>query len=173
MTTLVEGDLEFEFDATWTAVQWDRSAFRALRGHLGKAADIVGMRARTSGSSALFVFEIKDYPMNPGSPVPSPTDLAETCATKVRDTLAQIVFSPQLVGRPTGAMERLCRGFGSTRHPLHVVVWVEDANLPPLDVTLLQAELRRALQWLPTKSVSTFSLSTPPYPPGLSVTRTR
>jgi hypothetical protein len=101
------------------------------------------------------VIEIKDYPDHPFATVPTPGDLAHVCSEKTRDTLAQLIHSAPLVGRPDEPdVETLCRAFGSTEHPLSVIVWVEDANEPPLELTEFQAELERVFRWLPTSSVS-------------------
>jgi hypothetical protein len=153
MTVIVEGKLSFEFAVEWSAVQWDTSDFRKRRGHIGKAVDIISARLTTTPGT-LAIIEIKDYPPNAAAPVPAPVALAETCVAKVRDTLAQIVFSPPLVGRPAETeVDDLCRAYGSTEHHLAVIVCVEDANTPPIDMLVLQAELEDRFRWLPTIAV--------------------
>ena len=154
MTTIDERDLRLTFDQQWTIIKWDDSEFRKRRGHAGKAADVVGIRDTATGRD-LFVIEIKDYPDHPLATVPKPADLAVSCAEKARDTLAQLVNSPPIVGRPDEPeVDALCRAFGATEHPLNVLIWVEDANEPPLLMTEFQAELSRAFRWLPTRAVS-------------------
>lgn len=172
MTSVIdEGDLSFAFDSSWTVLQWDGCEFRRRREHAGRAADIVGRRdgRRTPGT---YVIEIKDYPSQPGAPVPRPAALAAVCAEKVRDTLAQLVYAPSLVGRSADALtDGLCRDFGSTDYPLHVILWVEDAGVPPLDRVELQAELEQALRWLPATTITVFAIDDAEHPPGLVVTR--
>ena len=148
-TAIDEGALRLQFDDHWTAIKWDDSAFRKRREQHGKAADITAFDASAPDRSLLLI-EIKDYPDHPRAKVPAPDELAAICVGKVRDTLAQLLFSPVLVGRPDEAeVDLLCREFGSTERPLSIVVCVEDANEPALEMLELQDELERAFRWLP------------------------
>lgn len=150
-----EGALRLEFDDRWTVLKWDDCAFRRRRSHIGKAVDVAAVD-RSGPDKALLLVEVKDYPNPSTAKVPEPRALAATCVTKVRDTLAQLLFSAVSVGRPTEAeAEVLCRAFGSTDRPLSIVVLVEDANEPPLEMLELQDELDRAFRWLPTRVVTT------------------
>ena len=153
-TTITERSLRLRFDDGWVAVKWDECDFRKRREQHGKAVDVVAIHGSGTGRR-LFLFEIKDYPDHPLASVPAPTDLAIICAEKARDTLAQLIHSAPLVGRPSEPeVDSLCRAFGSTEHPLHVLIWVEDANEPPLEITEFQAELARVFRWLPTAAVA-------------------
>lgn len=154
-----EGALRLEFDDYWTVVKWDDCAFRRQRAHHGKAVDVAAVD-RSGPHETLLLIEIKDYPNPSTAKVPEPRDLAATCVTKVRDTLAQLLFSASSVGRPTEAeTELLCRAFGSTERPLSIVLLVEDANEPPLEMLELQGELDRAFRWLPARVVTAASIN--------------
>lgn len=149
-----EGVLRLQFDDQWTAVKWDDSAFRKRRGQHGKAADVAAFDGSAPDRSLLLI-EIKDYPDHHLAQVPAPDELARICVGKVRDTLAQLLFSAALVGHPDeDEVELLCREFGSTERPLSIVVCVEDANEPALEMLELQDELERAFRWLPARAVS-------------------
>jgi len=152
--TISERDLQITFTDDWIAIKWDECAFRKRREQYGKAADIVAVRG-DAPERGNFVFEIKDYPDHPLASVHAPKELAAICVEKVRDTLAQLIHSPPIVGRPDEEpVDSVCRAFGSTDYPLNVVVWIEDANDPPLEITELQEELERAFRWLPTRGVT-------------------
>ena len=173
MITISEGTLNFTFDDDWAVVKWDECEFRKRREHHGRAVDMLGLW-EADGRSALFVLEVKDYPDHPKAVSISPEDLANICSEKVRDSLAQVLFSAVGVGRPAEReVDLLCRAFGSTDRELHFGLWIEDARSDGLDVIELQDELERAFRWLPARAVSTFSLSEDPWPPGLSVRRSR
>ena len=87
MTLIRERDLEFSFDRPWTVVKWDECEFRKRREHHGAAVDVAAFHA----SGQLWLFEIKDYPAHPQVVAPVPSDLAEKCSRKVRDSLAQML----------------------------------------------------------------------------------
>lgn len=151
-----EGDIELTWSADWNAIKWDECDFRKRREQHGKAADVIAVH-RISENADLLVIEIKDYPDHPGASVPEPSALAEVCVSKVRDTLAQLLYSPPLpsIGRPDDyATDELCLAFGSTVRPLTFVLLVEDANEPPLEMVELQEEIERAFRWLPCRAAT-------------------
>ena len=88
MTVIREGTLDFHFEATATASQYDAWAFyrRQFQNHCSldnKAVDLV-CRAGT----VAWLIEVKGYRQHPRSKV---IDLADEVAIKVRDTLAGLL----------------------------------------------------------------------------------
>lgn len=89
MTTLNIDGLIFTFPANWQASKYDdwdfyQKEFKRQNGI--KAMDVVAL----SSENVAFFIEVKDY-RNPRAVFPKPSELAQTIATKVVDTLAALL----------------------------------------------------------------------------------
>ena len=96
MTTLREGDVEFEFPAGCEASHYDncaffRNQFSRLAGG-SKAVDFLCINNRYT-----WLIEVKDYRRHPRT---KPSELHEEVATKVRDTLAGLAAARANASEP-------------------------------------------------------------------------
>jgi hypothetical protein len=87
MTTITEGQLQFDFPKNWKARKFDKwkfyiNQFQAVCG--AKAVDMIAVDPNV----CLWKIEVKDYRKNRRTKT---TDLAEEIAVKARDSLAAIV----------------------------------------------------------------------------------
>lgn len=143
MTTLVEGDLAFEFPSDCKASHYDkwafyRKQFQQVAGG-SKAVDFLCI-----DRSCTWLIEVKDYSLHPRT---KPSELHEEVAIKVRDTLAG------LAAAQANANEESEREIARTslsrpwRVVLHLEQPREQSKLRPksIDPANLSMKLRQAV----------------------------
>ena len=172
-TVLVEENLEFTFDATWSVLKWD--------GHDAyvngvqcvepcKAADFCGLRERR-----LYFIEVKDFRGHrienkrrlQGA---STEGLAHEVAQKVRDTVAGVVGARRIRQSEAETWEPLGRALGDMKFAVHVVLWFEeDFPRSPVETQVLQDNIKKKLRWLTTHVIVCCARDARSVPPGVSV----
>lgn len=113
MTEIKERDLTFIFPEGCQAVKYDeqsdewsfyRDQFESIAGG-SKAVDILCIEGNTS-----WLIEIKDYRRrSPENPLPKPSEIADTLAKKVRDTLAGLATAAKKASSSKGDERNLAR----------------------------------------------------------------
>lgn len=144
MTTLVEGDLTFEFPAECKASRYDSWAF--YRRHFNriaggsKAVDFLCM-----DGSRTWLIEVKDHSIHPRT---KPSELHEDVVVKVRDTLAGLAAAQANANDQT---EREIARYALGK-PWRVVLHLEQPTVPSklrpkvTDPATLQMKLRQAVR---------------------------
>lgn len=153
-TVLVEGNIEFSFDESWSVLKWD--------GHEAyvngvqcvepcKAADFCGIREKV-----LFLIEVKDFRGHrienkkrlTGASIEG---LPHEVAVKVRDTVAGIVGARRSRQTEQEIWEPLGRALGDMKFAVRVVLWLEeDFPRRPIETQVLQDNIKSKLRWLTT-----------------------
>jgi hypothetical protein len=150
-----EGNLEFQFDQNWDVIKYDGHNFyqqRAKKLREMKAADFVAVN---KNQCKLYIIEVKDFRIEHPE---SLTNLADTVAQKVRDTVAGLVGAHHSTGAGDWALPVKC--LGSLRQEIYVVFLCELRNsTSPERLSSLTDRLKKNLGWL-TKRVIAVDLNT-------------
>jgi len=166
-----EEKLRFSFDDDWSVLKWD--AHPAYRDGLQKfqgttAVDFFGLYL--GAPWFIEVKDFRDYRIENKRKLTS-GELAAVVASKVRDTLAAMIWARD---RPLDqrGIEASLRAVCSRIEKVPVVLWLEeDRPVPPGMTTVLEEEIKRRLRWLNAKvSVVNRTLAKAKPLPGLTVT---
>lgn len=142
MTTIVEGDLTFDFPCNSEAGKYDEWAFYRNQfqpiANGSKAVDILCVE-----DDSAWLIEIKDYRNHPRTRV---IDLADEVAIKVRDTLAGLATAAKSAYDPN---ERKLAKQALRKSRWRVVLHLEQRTCPhrlwpkPIDVAKLLQDFRK------------------------------
>jgi hypothetical protein len=170
-----EQRLRFTFDDDWKVLKWDehgayRSGIQQLRST--DAVDFFGLYM-----GAPWFIEVKDYRRFPGVARKrlAGGELARQVGSKVRDTLAGMIWACGRATLDEGALDEYLRSLVGWGKKIPVVLWIEDdGDIPSPDLSALADNIKREISWLNPRVVVINSERAAASPiPGLIVTSLR
>lgn len=152
----IEGALALDFEDNAVIVPWDKhAAYQAVQRLPSKAVDFCVLH--TLGVAVLECTDYRGFPIELRNARKGSSALALEVATKVRDTIAGMVWN---AGRGMSDVDRWTKGCTAIEQKLEVVLWLEED--PPADPAIaaaLGSAIRGQLKpWLNARVVVTSTL---------------
>lgn len=170
---LVAEKLEFEFDDSWSVLEWDKhDAYQRGIRRMDEcsAADFCGIRERR-----LYLIEVTDYR---GAAIEkrqrvrdgSTEGLAHEVACKVRDTVAGLVGARRIRHTEEHIWRPIVDALASMDCSVQVLLWFEE-DFPgdPVALQTLQDNIKKKLRWLTTHVLVSCRRNVRSIPPGVTV----